>query len=284
MTEVKHLPETPGHRSTMERLERVKKTAPNGVDYWHAREMLPLLGYADWDGFMPLLTRAMSACSGVGISPPHHFRQTSVLMKVGRGAQRSGVDYQLTRAACYLVAMNGDPAKPEIAAAQAYFARKTRQMELHDQMTEDEKRVELREKVTTSKKRVSAVAKKAGVRNQMQGVFHDQRYQGLYNMSSAEVKRLKGLAEKDNFFDRVGPLELSAHDFQMNLAAEVIDRERIDGEQAVIQKNRAVGAKVRDAIRQSGATMPEALPLASEPISAVRKRLAKSTPKVTRQT
>jgi DNA-damage-inducible protein D len=280
MSEDKHLTELPEHRSTMERLEQVKKTAPNGVDYWHAREIMPLLGYPEWDKFAAVVTRAMNACSGAGISPPHHFRQTAVMMKVGKGAQRSGADYQLTRAACYLVAMNADPSKAEVAAAQAYFARQTRRMELHDQMTEDEKRLELREKVTTSMKRVSAVAKKVGVRNQMQGVFHNQRYQGLYNMSSADVKRLKGLAEKDNFFDRVGPLELSAHDFQMNLAADVIDREKINGEQAAIQKNRAVGAKVRDAIRQSGGTMPEALPLASEPIDAVRKRLAKSRPKL----
>jgi DNA-damage-inducible protein D len=272
------LPAIPETRSTMEQLEELKKVAPNGIDYWHAREIMPVLGYASWDGFAPVLKRAMNACSGIGISPPHHFRQTSIMMKVARGAQRRGEDYQLTRAACYLVAMNSDPSKPQVAAAQAYFAQQTRRMEQLDQMTEDEKRLELRDKVTESMKRVSSVAKTAGVRNHMYGVFHDQRYQGLYNMSSADVKRLKGLAEKDNFFDHAGPLELSAHDFQMNLAADVIDRENVRGEQAVIRKNRAVGAEVRAAIKNSGGTMPEALPLAPEPIAAVRKRLQKSKP------
>jgi DNA-damage-inducible protein D len=263
----------------MERLERLKRVAPNGIDYWHAREIMPVLGYADWDGFMPVVMRAMNACRGVGISPQHHFRQTSVMMKVGKGAERRSEDYQLTRAACYLVAMNGDTSKSEVAAAQAYFARQTRRMELQDQLAEDEKRLELRDKVKTSMRRVSGVAQQAGVRNQMQGVFHDQRYLGLYSMSSADVKRLKGLAEKDNFFDFAGPLELSAHEFQMNLAADVIDREKIKGEQAAIAKNRAVGVKVRDAIRDSGGTMPERLPLAPEPISDVRKRIQGSKPK-----
>jgi DNA-damage-inducible protein D len=273
MSEQNELRELPAHRSTMERLERLKRVAPNGIDYWHAREIMPVLGYPEWDKFLAVVTRAMNACSGVGISPPHHFRQTAVMMKVGKGAQRSGMDYQLTRAACYLVAMNADPSKSEVAAAQAYFARQTRRMELHDQLTEDEKRLELRDKVATSMKRVSAVAQKAGVRDKMQGVFHNQRYLGMYNMSSADVKRLKGLAEKANFFDFAGPLELSAHEFQMNLAADVIDREKINGEQATFAKNRAVGIEVREAIRNSGGTMPEELRLAPEPISDVRKRI-----------
>jgi DNA-damage-inducible protein D len=275
MSDENELQELPEHRSTMDGLERLKRVAPNGIDYWHAREIMPVLGYPEWDKFLAVVTRAMNACSGAGISPPHHFRQTAVMMKLGKTAQRSGVDYQLTRAACYLVAMNADPAKPAVAAAQAYFARQTRRMELQDQLTEDEKRLELRDKVSESMKRVSGVAQDAGVRSQMFGVFHDQRYQGLYNMSGADVKRSKGLGEKDNFFDHAGPLELSAHDFQMNLAADVIDREKVRGEQAAIRKNRAVGAEVREAIRKSGATMPEALPLAAEPIAAVRKRLGK---------
>jgi DNA-damage-inducible protein D len=279
MSDQNELQELPAHRSTMERLERLKRVAPNGIDYWHAREIMPALGYPEWDKFLAVVTRAMNACSGVGISSPHHFRQTAVMMKVGRGAQRSGMDYQVTRAACYLVAMNADPSKSEVAAAQAYFARQTRRMELHDQLTEDEKRLELRDKVATSMKRVSGVAQKAGVRDKMQGVFHNQRYLGMYNMSSADVKRLKGLAEKDNFFDFAGPLELSAHEFQMNLTADVIDRERINGEQATFAKNRAVGSEVREAIRNSGGTMPEKLPLAPEPISDVRKRIKGSKPK-----
>src|SRR5271157_4236976 len=133
------------------------------------------------------------------VEPSHQIVLTHKMMEVGKGAQRQGDDYFLSRAACYLIAMNGDPSKPQIAAAQAYFAIKTRQMEILEQKEEehpDVRRVAARERVTQSFRRVSGAAKDAGV--QRQGLFHDARYQGLYGgRGTREVKRLKGLDEKD---------------------------------------------------------------------------------------
>ncbi len=192
------------------------------------------------------------------------------MVEVGSGAQRRVADFYLSRSACYLIAMNGDPVKPEIAAAQAYFAVQTRRAELRD---EDERRIELRGKVAQSFRRVGGVAKGAGVRSVMQAIFHDARYHGLYGMSAREVRRKKGLTDKDNLFDHAGPLELSANDFQMNLAADVIDRENVRGELRVIAKNKEIGHRVRQTMKESGSVLPENLPLAA-PIKDVKKRLA----------
>src|ERR1700730_14152988 len=267
------LANTPQFRATMDRLASVKHTAPNGKDLWNAREINAILGYPTWREFEEVIERAKRACSGTGVDPQKHFVPTHKMVEVGSGARREVDDYFLSRAACYLVAMTGDPGKPEVAAAQAYFTVQTRRMELADekakQMANYEKRLELREKVSRSVRRVSGVAKDAGVKRH--ALFHDARYRGLYGgLGGRDIKRRKGLPEKENPFDHFGALELSAHEFQMNLAADVIAKEAIKTEEGAIQRNRGVGEQVRDTIKRSGGTMPENLPL-EEPIHDVKK-------------
>ena len=266
---------TPAYRSTMERLEALKHLTATEKEYWLAREIYPALGYT-WEGFEGVITRAMDACSGVGILPENHFRHTSTMVVLGSGAKRNVVNYFLSRAACYLIAINGDPSKPEVAAAQAYFAVQTRRMEIRDQqeqaLSEDQRRLELRHRVKTSFNRVTAAAKEAGVRSRMQPAFHDARYRGLYGAPLRDVQQKKGLTDAENILDRAGPLELSANDFQMNLAAEVIAREGIRGEQRAIDINETVGARVRKVIEESGSPLPEDLPL-EPPIKEIETRL-----------
>ncbi|MEX0815583.1 MAG: DNA damage-inducible protein D [Dongiaceae bacterium] len=276
MEELTDLTVTPAYRTTMERLESLKRVTATGKDYWTARDIHPVLGYPTWKGFEGVMQRAKDACSGTGIDPQKHFGRTTKMVGLGSGAERRVEDHFLSRAACYLIAMNGDPAKPEIAAAHTYFAIQTRRMELQEQenvrLNEDERRLELRNRVRTSFKKVSKVAQEAGVRNRMQPIFHDARYQGLYGAPLKDVRRKKGIKATDNLFDYAGPLELSANDFQMNLAAEVINREGIKGEQRAIETNRTVGTRVRKVIADSGSPLPEELPV-GVPIKEIESRL-----------
>lgn len=131
--------------------------------------------------FPNVIGKAMAACAGNHLEPSKHFVETGKMVELGSDANRQVVDYFLSRPACYLIAMNGDPTKIEIAGAQAYFAVQTRRMEIQDQRLQDEKRVELRERVSGAFKRVSGVAKQAGVPNNKQPIFHDARARGLYH-------------------------------------------------------------------------------------------------------
>lgn len=268
-----NLVEQGDHSATMKRMEELRRES-DGREYWLARELQEAMGYPNWREFDGVIDRARNAFITNQIDPSHQIVATHKMMEVGKGAQVRGIDYFLTRAACYLIAMNGDPSKPQIATAQAYFAVQTRISELRTTQSEDQKRLELRQKVTTSFKRVSEVAQDAGVPGKMQGVFHDARYKGLYGMGSKDVKALKELPVDANLFDFAAPLELSMHDFQMNLAADVIKRENVKGVQNTISTNEAVGKRVRSAIAESGGTLPENIALA-EPIKEVQKRVAR---------
>ena len=96
------------------------------IEFWYARDLMPLLGYERWENFDKAISRAMESCEGSGAIVPDHFREVTKMVTLGSGAKRNVRDYMLTRYACYLIAQNGDPKKEEIAFAQSYFAVQTR--------------------------------------------------------------------------------------------------------------------------------------------------------------
>lgn len=98
-----------------------------GAEEWSARELQPLLGYGKWERFHSRIKEAIRAAEIAGV--PNQFPATGKMVNTGSGAQREVLDYNLTRYACYMVAMSCDGRKPEVAAAKTYFAIKTREAE-----------------------------------------------------------------------------------------------------------------------------------------------------------
>lgn len=109
--------------------DTLRKVRADGSEYWSARDLQPLLGYAEWRKFSEAIERAMRACENSGQDSRDHFVPAAKMVELGSKAEREVLDHHLTRYACYLVAMNGDPRKDEIALAQTYFAVKTHQAE-----------------------------------------------------------------------------------------------------------------------------------------------------------
>ena len=105
------------------------KVPDENVEYWLARELMPLLGYTRWENFVEAIKRAETACSSQKIDCSYHFRGVTKMISLPKGAKREIEDLMLSRYACYLIAMNGDPRKEEIAFAQGYFAVQTRKQE-----------------------------------------------------------------------------------------------------------------------------------------------------------
>lgn len=109
--------------------DSIRLVREDGSEYWSARDLMVLLGYSKWERMNDAIDRAKAACTNSGMDPEKNFPGAG---KVSgrRGPEQQ--DYHLTRYASYLVAMNGDPRKPEIAAAQTYFAVKTREAEIQE--------------------------------------------------------------------------------------------------------------------------------------------------------
>ncbi|MFD4830200.1 phage antirepressor KilAC domain-containing protein [Streptomyces uncialis] len=116
----------PQDRSPFEHLKQVRD---DGSEFWSARDLQPTMAYDRWERFEGAIERAVLAADNSGASPKDHFRGAAKMVPLGSGAVRAVVDWELSRYAAYLVAMNGDPRKQEIAAAQTYFAVQTRRAE-----------------------------------------------------------------------------------------------------------------------------------------------------------
>jgi DNA-damage-inducible protein D len=250
--------------------DSIKHLNPYNVEYWEARELQPLLGYASsWQNFEKVIKKAMVSCEATSNIVADHFNDAIKPIVGGKGAVQQTRDYYLSRLACYLIAMNGDPRKPQIAAAQQYFAVSTRAHEMHQLREEQETRIHIRLQVVERNKNLSEAAAQAGVRSESFGVFHDSGYLGLYAMDSEDIRLHKGIPEGSEILDHMSSEELAANLFRITQTDGKLRRERIVGEDQAIETHFGVGRAIRNTLRDLHAPLPEDLPSAP----SIRKHL-----------
>ena len=245
--------------------ENIKRTDENGSEFWYARELQKALEYTEYGKFLPVIGKAIEACRKTGFDEGNHFAHVSEMVRIGSGAERKMDSYKLSRYACYLIVMNGDPRKEVIALGQTYFAVKTRQKEISDevaQLSEDEKRLAIRDEVTIRNKFLASSAKAAGVETPVDyAVFQNRGYQGLYNgLGMKDIHKRKGLKKNEQILDHMGATELAANLFRITQTDDKLRRENIKGKELANETHFAVGKKVRQTIAELGGTMPENLP------------------------
>ena len=252
---------------TEDNFESIKHIDENGIEYWYARELQNVLNYKEWRKFENVINKAKEACENSDISIFDHFVDVAKTIKMPKGAEKTIIDYRLTRYACYLIAQNGDSRKKAIALAQTYFAVQTRKQELtrqeYEQLSEDEKRLYTRKNVKDKNKYLFDTAKLAGVKNY--GKFNNYGYRGLYNGETAsDIAKRKGISEKEDILDYMSSTELAANLFRITQTDEVLKNKNINNEDDACKTHHDVGQAVRQTIKRIGGTMPEDLPTPSK--------------------
>ena len=196
------------------------------------------------------------------------------------GGYREIEDIMLSRYACYLIVMNGDPRKDIISVGQTYFAVKTRQQELienYSELTEDQKRLAIRNEMIAHNKSLAEAAQMAGIIDPRDyAVFQNKGYQGLYGgLGAKEIHQRKGLKKSQKILDHMGSTELAANLFRATQTDEKLRREQIKGKDVANQTHYEVGQKVRQTIAELGGTMPEDLPTPEKSIRQIEREQEK---------
>lgn len=255
-----------------------------GAEYWDARELMPVLGYKQWRRFADTIDRAKVSCEVSGNTVSDHFADVGKTIAMPKGATKTISDYHLSRYACYLIAMNGDPRKEAIALAQSYFAIKTREQELSENfenLTEDQKRLAVRGELIRHNKSLADAAHQTGVETPMEyAIFQNYGYMGLYGgLKAKDIARRKGLKKGQHILDHMGSTELAANLFRATQTDEKLRRDHVKGKAAANQTHYTVGQKVRQTIADLGGTMPEDLPTPDKSIKQIEHRQKKLPPK-----
>lgn len=260
----------------------IHKSEDINIEFWYARELMPLFGYERWENFEKTINRAISSCNTSGIDVSDHFREITKMIETGKGARRPIKDYILTRYACYLIAQNGDPKKEEIAFAQSYFAIQTRKQELIAERIAYIERTEARGRLRESEKRLSQNIYERGVDDAGFGRIRSKGDTALFGgKTTQDMKKQLGVKDNRPLADFLPTLTIAAKNLATEMTNYNVEEKDLQGETSITIEHVQNNSTVREMLGQRG-IRPENLP-ASEDIKKLERRVKSQEKKIATQ-
>lgn len=252
-----------------------------GIEFWLARDLQQLLGYAKWDNFKNVLVKARTACELSGQDIDNHFADIGKMVQIGSGATKEIDDIMLTRYACYLIAQNGDSGKKEIAFAQTYFAMQTRKAELIEQKILEYERVQAREKLKHTEKELSIVIYEQTGSDRNFGLIRSKGDTALFGRTTQQMKDRWGIANKKPLADHMPTILLKAKDFATEITIFNAKENNMQTENEISTEHIINNKAVRDTLVSRGITPENLSP--EEDVKKVERKLISDEKKIVKK-
>ena len=259
--------------------EMVRKFPDTETEFWCARDLQMLLGYAKWENFAKVVDKAITSCENAGFDPKDHFLDIRKMVDLGSGAKREIEDIALTRYACYLIAQNGDPAKDPIAFAQTYFAVQTRKQEVVEKRLAEAERISARKKLTKSEKELSGIIFDRLRDNESFGRIRSKGDRALFGgRTTQEMKGKLHVPANRPLADFLPTITIKAKDFANEITNFNITQNEMRTESKITDEHVRNNQEVRQLLVDRG-IVPETLPPA-EDVKKVERRLTSEQKKL----
>ena len=240
------------------------------LEFWFARDLQHLLGYAKWENFISVINKAKTACEISGQMCQDHFPDIRKTIPVPNGGSKEIEDFMLTRYACYLIAQNGDSSKEPIAFAQTYFAVQTRNAELISKRLEELERIQARKKLTITEKELSSTIFQQTKGSQNFAMIRSKGDVAFFGGKSTADMKIIWNTGGSPIADYMPTILLKAKDFATEITIHNTKDKKMSTENQISSEHVTNNKAVRDTLISRG-IVPERLPAAEDLKKVARK-------------
>ena len=230
------------------------------IEFWSARELMTALGYDRWENFSKVIKKTIDSFNKSLYIISEHVRKVTKSFESGNNTVRLMDDYNLSRYACYIVAMNSDPKKSEVAMAKSYFATQTRKQEIAEFENKTQKRLDARRKYSYSDRQLSGVVLDRGVNREGLAKIKSDGDKVLFGGNdTSDMKSRYKLKQSDTLPDYLSPVVLAAKQLANEITTVNTKTKDLHGFSPIDSEHKDNNARVRKTLTDSG-IRPETLP------------------------